>query len=118
MIRKSEDIDNKIDEGKFLNIVKLKGYITRKPEIKKTTSGISVSTFTLAVKRNYKNMDGNYDFDYINVILWRDLAEKASKLDEKTFVVVSGSIQTRTYTTENNERRYVTEVYCKDLEVQ
>lgn len=118
MIRKSDDIDNKIDECKFLNIVKLKGYITRKPEIKKTKSGISVSTFTLAVKRDYKTNNGNYDYDFINVLLWRDLAEKASKLDEKTFVIVSGSIQTRTYTAENNERRYVTEVYCKDLEIQ
>ena len=59
----------------MLNKVIITGRLTAKPELKKTATDVSVTSFSLAVQRNYKNGNGEYDTDFINFAAWRNQAE-------------------------------------------
>jgi len=111
-----EKLNPKDNFDNYENSVNLKGYITKKPQLRTLESGVKCATFTLGVKRKYKNIKGTYDFDFINIICWRELAEKVYEFDKDDFVELEGHVQTRTYTTEENERRFITEVYCIKIE--
>ena len=93
----------------MLNDVKLQGRLTADPELRKTTTGTSVASFTIAVDRDYQSGEANTDF--INIVAWRGTAEFVSKYFKKgKMILVGGSIQVRSYTTKNGEKRYATEV--------
>ncbi|MEG1519931.1 MAG: single-stranded DNA-binding protein, partial [Clostridia bacterium] len=80
-----------------MNKVILIGNLTRDVELNVTTSGLSVAKFSIAVSRKFKNADGDYDVDFINIVAWRDLAERCEKyLHKGNKVGVVGSMQTRT----------------------
>lgn len=100
-----------------MNKVVLIGRLTKDPELRMTAgSGIAVSTFTLAVDRNYKNSDGNYEADFINCRAWRKVAELvANNLSKGRLVGVSGSIQTGRYTAQDGTTRYTTEVIVDEV---
>ncbi len=101
-----------------LNKVVLAGRITADPELKQTTSGISVLSFTIAVNRGYvsKNSEqGERQADFINVVAWRQTAEFISKYFRKgSAICVTGSIQTRTWQDQQGQKRYVTEVVADE----
>ena len=59
----------------MLNRIILIGRLTADPELRYTKSGIAVGSFTLAVDRRYKNADGERETDFIDVVVWRQLAE-------------------------------------------
>lgn len=93
-----------------MNNVSLVGRLTRDPELKYTPAGVAVTTFTLAVDRDYKT-NGEDQADFVNIVVWRQLAETvANYLRKGRLAGVVGGITTRNY--ENNEGRrvYVTEV--------
>ena len=92
-----------------LNKVILGGRLTAEPELKTTTSGVSVATFTIAVNRRYSKEEQIADF--INCVAWRQTAEFICRYFHKgSSICVSGEIQTRKWTNENGENRYATEV--------
>lgn len=99
-----------------LNKVILGGRLTQNPELKQTTSGIMVLTFSIAVNRKYapKNEDGSVgqaQADFINCVAWRQQAEFISRYFHKgSSICIVGNIQTRTYTDQQGAKRYVTEV--------
>ena len=99
-----------------LNKVILGGRLTANPELKQTTSGIMVLTFSIAVNRKFtsRNDDGTNgqpQADFINCVAWRQTAEFISKYFHKgSSICVIGSIQTRNYTDQQGNKRYVTEV--------
>ena len=100
-----------------MNKVIITGNITKEPENKQTTSGISVTTFTVAVNRRYKDANGDRQADFINVAAWRSTADYVAKYMVKgTKVAVSGSIQTRSYEAKDGSKRYVTEIIADDVE--
>ena len=100
----------------MLNRVVLIGRLTKDPEVKSTTSGVSVATFTLAVTRKYTNQQGERESDFIPIVAWRQLAETIGKyLSKGRLVAVSGAIQTRTYETENG-KRYITEIVADEVQ--
>ena len=93
-----------------LNKVILGGRLTETPELKTTPSGVSVTTFSLAVNRKY-NKDQQQQTDFINCVAWRNTAEFITKYFQKgSSLCVVGSIQTRSWTDNNNNKRYATEV--------
>ncbi len=95
----------------MLNKVILTGRLTVQPELKTTTSGISVTTFSLAVQRNYKNAEGSYDTDFINVVAWRNQADFISKFFEKgQLITVVGSLTSRNYEDKMGNKRTAIEV--------
>lgn len=101
-----------------MNKVILIGRLTRDPELKFTAgSGIAVTTFTLAVDRNFKNKDGQKEADFINIVVWNKLAEiVANNLTKGRLTAVSGRLQTRSYEGNDGQKRYVTEVVAEDVQ--
>lgn len=94
----------------MLNRVILMGRLTADPELKKTASDLSVTSFTLAVDRNYgKGADRQTDF--INCVAWRQTAEFISRYFSKgRLMAVEGSIQVRNYVDKNENKRQAVEV--------
>ena len=95
-----------------LNKVVLAGRITADPELKQTTTGVSVLSFTLAVNRRFsKNEQGEQQTDFISMVAWRQTAEFISKYFRKgSAICVTGSIQTRNWQDQQGQKRYATEV--------
>jgi len=100
----------------LLNRVVLIGRLTKDPEIRYLPSGVAVTTFFLAVNRNFTNQQGEREADFIPIVVWRGLAETCSKyLSKGRLVAVSGRIQTRSYEGKDGQRRYVTEVVADEV---
>lgn len=101
----------------MMNRVCLIGRITKDPELKSTTSGISVTSFTLAVDRGIKDENGNSQTDFINCVAWRSQAEFIGNWIKKGYLLsIVGSLQTRSWKTTNGENRSVTEVIVDQVE--
>ena len=99
----------------MLNQAVVVGRIVREPEVKKTENGKSVSNITLAVPREFKNVNGEYDTDFINCVLWRGVAESTASYCKKGDLVgVRGHIQTRNYEL-NNEKRQAVELVAEKV---
>ena len=100
-----------------MNKVFLIGRLTREPELRYTDNNVAVVGFTLALNRDYKNQDGEYDADYINIVAWKNQAENVGKyLSRGSLCAVDGRLQTRSYETENGQRRYITEVVANNVQ--
>lgn len=93
------------------------GRATKDIELRSTTSGKSVVSFSIAVKRTYKNAEGNYDSDFFDCIAFGKLAETISRYVHKGDMVgVIGKLQTRSYTDKKDNKRKVTEIIVEELE--
>ena len=93
------------------------GNLTKDPELTQTTSGISICRFSLAVSRRFTNAEGERDTDYLNIVVWRNLAENCHKyLKKGSKAAVVGSIQTRSYDAQDGTKRYVTEIVADEVE--
>ena len=100
----------------MLNRIVLVGRLTRDPETRTTSNGTVVSSFTLAVNRNYKNAQGEAEADFIPVVTWRKLAELCSKyLKKGKLAAVDGRLETRTYDDKEGVRRYISEVIADNV---
>ena len=94
----------------MLNEVVLQGRITEDAELKTTPSGKSVTSFSLAVERDFSTNDEK-ETDFINIVAWNKTAEFITKYFTKgKQMIVRGSLQTRKYQTQNGENRTVIEV--------
>lgn len=95
----------------MINRAVLTGRLTRDPELKSTSSGISVAVFTIAVNRQYTDANGNRGTDFISCVIWRKAAENFCNFTSKgSLVGIDGRIQTRSYDNKDGQRVYVTEV--------
>lgn len=95
----------------MLNRVILIGRLTKDPELRYTPNGIAVTNFTLAIDRNYKNAQGERETDFIPCVIYRQLAEfTANYLAKGKMASVDGRIQVRSYTAQDGQKRWVTEV--------
>src|SRR5690606_1907883 len=93
------------------------GRLTKDPELKHTQSGVAVTNFTVAVDRNFKNAQGEYDTDFIPVVVWRQQAEHCCKyLGKGRLVAVAGRIQVRNYDDKDGIRRYITEIVADEVQ--
>ena len=100
-----------------MNKVILIGNLTKDPELTTTTSGISVCRFSLAVSRRFTNSEGERETDFINVVVWRNLADNCHKFLRKgSKAAVVGNLQTRSYDAQDGSKRYVTEVVAEEVE--
>lgn len=97
-----------------LNKVTLCGRLTADVELKQTTSGVSVCSFTLAVNRKYQ-VEGQKQTDFISCVAWRQTAEFISRYFKKgSSLCIGGSIQVREWTDNNNQKQYKTEVVADE----
>ena len=99
----------------MLNQLVVIGRLVKNPEVKKTESGKKVTNITLAVPRSYKNVNGEYETDFIDCILWNNVAESTTEYCHKGDLLgIKGRIQTRTYQ-KDEEKKYVTEVVAEKV---
>ena len=103
----------------ILNRVCLIGRITRDPELRKTNTGTSVVSFTLAVNRRFSsNQEGGQDADFISCVAWRQSADfMANYVKQGALLGVEGRIQTRNYKDQSDRTVYVTEVVCDSVQI-
>ncbi|MGY4105059.1 single-stranded DNA-binding protein [Ignavigranum ruoffiae] len=99
-----------------MNTVQLVGRLTREVDLKFTSSGVAVGTFTLAVNRSFTNQQGEREADFINCVIWRKAAENLANFTRKgSQIGVEGRIQTRNYENQQGQRVYVTEVVVNNF---
>ena len=99
----------------MLNQTVIVGRIVKDPELKETDSGKKVTNITLAVPRSFKNMNGEYETDYIPCVLWKGVAESTTQYCKKGDLVgIKGRIQSRSYETEE-EKRYGVELIAEKV---
>jgi len=100
-----------------MNIVTILGRITKDPELSTTTNGVSVTNFTVAVQRKFKNASGEYESDFLNCIAWRKTAEFIHNYFKKgQKIALVGSIQTRSYDAQDGTKRYIVEIVTDTVE--
>lgn len=93
-----------------MNNICIMGRLTSAPEIKKTTSGVSVCSVNVAVDRDYK-VNGEKATDFIPCVFWRGTAEFVGKYFSKgDMIAVVGSLESRKYTDKDGNNRTVWEV--------
>lgn len=99
-----------------LNKVILGGRLTADPELKTTPSGVSVTSFTIAVNRRFGGKEGEQpQADFINVTAWRATAEFITKYFRRaSSICIAGSIQTRSWTDQQGQKRFATEIVADE----
>ena len=97
-----------------LNVVVLMGRMVADPELKRTQSGVSVSSFRVAVDRSFSKEERKADF--IDVVAWKGTAEFICKYFHKgSMIALAGSLQTRNYEDKNGNKRTAYEVVANEV---
>ena len=100
----------------MLNKIILMGRLTRDPELRRTGSGTPVTSFSLAVYRDFKSQNGEKETDFIDVVAWRSTAEFVSKYFTKgRMAVVEGRLQIRDWTDRDGGKRRSAEVVADNV---
>ena len=100
----------------MLNKIFIMGRLTRDPELRRTQSGTPVTSFSLAVDRDYKSQSGEKETDFIDVVAWRSTAEFVSKYFTKgRMAVVSGRLQIRQWTDKDGNNRRSAEIVADNV---
>ena len=100
----------------MLNKIIIMGRLTRDPELRRTGSGTAVTSFSLAVDRDFKSQNGEKETDFIDVVAWRSTAEFVSKYFTKgRMAVVEGRLQIRDWTDKDGGKRRSAEVVADNV---
>ena len=100
----------------MLNRIILMGRLTRDPELRRTSSGTAVTSFSLAVDRDFKSQSGEKETDFIDIVAWRNTAEFVSKYFTKgRMAVVEGRLQIRDWTDREGGKRRSAEVVADNI---
>ncbi len=97
----------------MLNKVFLMGRLVADPELRQTPSNVSVASFRIAVDRDYQRQGEEKQADFISVVAWRQTADFVGRYFSKgRMIVIEGSLRTGSYTDQQGNKRYTTEVYA------
>ena len=100
-----------------MNLTILIGNLAEDPKMTMTRSGVSVCIFRLAVQRRFANAQGEREADFFTIVAWRQLAETCGRyLNKGRKCAVKGSLQTRSYPTQDGSTRYVTEIIAEEVQ--
>ena len=100
----------------MLNKIILMGRLTRDPELRRTQSGTAVTSFSLAVDRDFKSQGGEKETDFIDIVAWRNTAEFVSRYFTKgRMAVVEGRLQIRDWTDRDGGKRRSAEVIAENV---
>ncbi|MEE1137230.1 MAG: single-stranded DNA-binding protein [Acutalibacteraceae bacterium] len=100
----------------MLNNAVIMGRLVADPELRTTGSGISVSSFTVAVDRRFNRQGEDRQADFIDIIAWRQTAEFVCKYFRKgSMIAVQGYIQTRMYEDKNGNKRKAVEIVADNV---
>lgn len=101
----------------MLNRIILTGRLTRDPELRQTPNGNTVTNFSLAVSRDYRDKaTGEIPVDFIDVVAWRHIGDFVSQYFTKgKMAVVEGRLQVRDWTDREGNKRHTTEVLASSV---
>lgn len=100
----------------MLNQIVLVGRLVKNPELQITETGKKITTITLAVPRNYKNMNGEYDTDFLECTLWTNVAENTTEYCKSGDMLgVKGRVQSRIIEKEDGTRKKKTEIIAEKV---
>lgn len=100
----------------MLNKVIIMGRLVKDPELRRTQSGTAVTSFRIAVDRDFKSQDGSKQADFFDVVAWRATAEFVSKYFTKgRMAVVEGRLQLRDWTDRDGNKRRTAEVIADNV---
>lgn len=101
-----------------MNNLALQGRLTRDPEMRYMQSGTAQVTFTLAVRRDFKNQAGEYESDFFNCVAWAKTAEFIAEHFKKGngLVISNGRLQSRKWQAQDGTNRYSVEVIADRVE--
>jgi single-strand DNA-binding protein len=92
------------------------GRLTKDPELRQTQNGTPVTSFSIAVNRDFKNGNGERETDFVDIVAWRHTAEFACKYFSKgRMIVVDGRLQFRDWTDKNGNKRRSAEILADSL---
>lgn len=101
----------------MINNVVLIGRLTKDIDLKYTANGLAVTSFTVAVNRNFTNQAGNREADFINCVAWRKTAENLANYTRKgSLIGVNGRLQTRSFDNQQGQKVYITEVVADEIQ--
>lgn len=99
----------------MLNQIVLVGRLTNEVNLKKTENDKNVANITLAIPRSFKNINGTYDTDFIDCVLWDSVATNTAEYCNKGDIVgIKGRMQSRVLETEK-EKKYITEIIAEKV---
>ena len=100
----------------MLNKVFIMGRLTRDPELRRTQRGTPVTSFSLAVDRDFKSQGGEKETDFIDVVAWSNTAEFVAKdFTKGRMAIVEGRLQLREYTDRDGNKRRAAEVVADNV---
>mgnify|MGYP002554706178 CR=1 FL=1 len=103
---------------KTMNKIIITGNLCKDIELRYTNSKIAVLQNTVAVKNDFKNADGEYDSEFINIVVWRQTAEFLNNYAAKgSKVLVEGRLTNRSYDKQDGTKGYITEVVAEKVEL-
>ena len=101
----------------MLNHIVIMGRLTRDPELRRTGSGVAVTSFSVAVDRDFSNKEsGERETDFIDCVAWRSTGEFVAKYFQKgSMAVVSGRLQMRSWTDKDGNKRRTAEIVADNV---
>lgn len=100
-----------------MNKLTIIGNLTRDPELRTTSAGVSVCSFTVAVNRRNKNQSGQPEADFFRVSAWRERGETCAKyLTKGKKVCVIGPVSVKTYQANDGTTKASLEVTADEVE--
>lgn len=100
----------------MVNCAVIMGRLVADPELRTTGSGVSVTSFTVAVDRRFANKDEEKQADFIDIVVWRQTADFVCKYFKKgSMIAVQGNIQTRMYEDKDGNKRKAVEIVADNV---
>ena len=100
----------------MLNKIVIQGRLCSTPELRRTQSGTAVTSFTMAVNRDFKNQSGEKETDFIDIVAWSNIAEFVSNYFKKgDMAIVSGRLQSRRWEDRDGNKRTAIEIVAENI---
>ena len=100
----------------MLNHITIMGRMTRDPELRRTTSGVAVTNFTIACDRDFAANGGEKETDFVDCVAWRQTGEFVDKYFSKgRMAVVSGRLQIRSWNDKYGNKRRTAEIVADNV---
>ncbi len=100
----------------MLNRITITGRLTAAPELRKTNNDISVTSFSIANQRNYKNAEGEFSTDFFDIVAWRNTAEFVTRYFTKgSLITIDGRLESRKYTDKDGNKRTAIEIVADNV---
>lgn len=100
----------------MLNHISIMGRLTKDPELRRTGSGVAVTSFTIACDRDFSDKAGNKETDFIECVAWKNTAEFVNKYFKKgSMAIVAGRLQIRKWKDNQGNNRYASEIVANNV---